>query len=55
MKTPAKVPAPKVPAVNCRNKTAAQCEAISKTLKDAYAKGRRYRKVGFSVPKVKKG
>jgi hypothetical protein len=37
---------PKVPAINCRNKTAEQCAAISKTLKEAYAKGRRFRKVG---------
>jgi hypothetical protein len=53
MKTPAKVTAPKVPAVNCRNKTEEQCRKISETLKDAYQKGRRFRKVGFSVPKEK--
>ena len=37
-----------VPAVNCRNKTEAQCKAISETLKESYAKGKRFRKVGFS-------
>ena len=47
-----KVTAPKVPAVNCRNKTAAQCAAISETLKESYAKGRRFRKVGFSPSKI---
>jgi hypothetical protein len=46
-----KAVAPKVPAVNCRNKTEAQCKAIAETLKDAYQKGRRFRKVGFSTPK----
>jgi hypothetical protein len=46
-----KVTAPKVPAVNCRNKTAEQCSAIGAALKDAYAKGRRFRKVGFSPSK----
>jgi hypothetical protein len=46
--------APTVPAVNCRNKTAEQCEAISKTLKESYARGKRYRKVGFVQPKVPK-
>jgi hypothetical protein len=43
--------APTVPAVNCRNKTEAQCKAIAETLRESYAKGRRYRKVGFSTPK----
>jgi hypothetical protein len=47
-----KVAAPKVPAVNCRNKTAEECDAIAKTLREAYAKGRRYRKVGFSPSKT---
>lgn len=51
MKT--KLKAPTVPAVNCRNKTAAQCAAISETLKSSYAKGKRYRKVGFSPSKMK--
>ncbi len=46
--------APTVPAVNCRNKTAEQCAAISQTLKESYAKGKRYRKVGFSQPKAPK-
>jgi hypothetical protein len=43
-----KVTAPKVPAVNCRNKTEEQCRQIAETLKESYAKGRRFRKVGFS-------
>jgi hypothetical protein len=46
-----KVTAPKVPAVNCRNRTEDQCRQISETLRDAYAKGRRFRKVGFSPSK----
>ena len=37
----------KVP--KCR--TEAQCEQISKTLKDAYNKGRRYRKLGATRAK----
>jgi hypothetical protein len=46
--------APTVPAVNCRNKTEAQCMAIAETLREAYAKGRRYRKVGFSPSKTER-
>jgi hypothetical protein len=38
--------APKVPAVNCRNRTAEQCQQISETLKESYAKGRRFRRPG---------
>lgn len=40
--------APVVPAVNCRNKTEEQCKAIAETLKESYAKGKRFRKVGFT-------
>lgn len=47
----ASVKAPKVANVRC--KTEEQCKAISETLKDAYSKGRRFRKVGFSKPKEK--
>jgi hypothetical protein len=42
------IKSPVVPAVNCRNKTEEQCKAIAETLKESYAKGRRYRKVGFT-------
>jgi hypothetical protein len=36
---------PKVTVPKCR--TVEECERISSTLKDAYSKGRRFRKVGF--------
>ena len=39
------IKAPKVPNVKCR--TEAECKAISETLKESYAKGKRFRKVGF--------
>lgn len=42
---------PKVPSAKC--KTEEQCRRISETLKDAYSKGRRFRKVGFSKSKEK--
>ena len=38
---------PKTPVVNCRQKTAEQCAAISKALTEAYAKGKRFRRAGF--------
>jgi hypothetical protein len=38
---------PKTPVVNCRNRTAEQCKQISETLKESYAKGRRFRRAGF--------
>jgi hypothetical protein len=44
MKKPAPVKATKVENVRC--KTEAQCKAISETLKESYAKGRRFRKTG---------
>lgn len=40
---------PKVPSAKC--KTEEQCRRISETLKESYAKGRRFRKVGFKAPK----
>lgn len=43
---PAKLPQVKLPPI--RNKTAEQVQKISDTLKEAYAKGRRFRKVGFN-------
>jgi hypothetical protein len=46
-----KQPMPKVPPVKC--KTEEECRKIGETLKESYAKGRRFRKVGFSQPKVK--
>lgn len=48
---PKDVKPPKVANVRC--KTEAECKAISETLKDAYSKGRRFRKVGFSKAKSK--
>jgi hypothetical protein len=40
-----KKPANPVKVPRCR--TPEECQRISETLKDAYAKGRRYRRVGF--------
>lgn len=45
---------PKVPAVNCRQKTAEQCAAISQTLKESYAKGKRFRRTGPKTVEPKK-
>lgn len=44
----AETKAPKVANVKC--KTEEQCKQISETLKQAYSKGRRFRKVGFPKP-----
>jgi hypothetical protein len=38
---------PTVPKINTKNKTAEQVKAISETLKESYAKGRRFRRTGF--------
>ena len=38
---------PKTPVVNCRNRTEEQCRQISETLKESYAKGKRFRRAGF--------
>jgi len=46
-----KVTAPKLPPIRC--KTEEECKKIGETLRDAYQKGRRFRKVGFSQPKEK--
>ena len=43
------IKAPKVANVRC--KTEAECKAIGDTLRDSYAKGKRFRKVGFSKAK----
>lgn len=43
--------APKLPPIRC--KTEEECKKIGETLKDAYTKGRRFRKVGFSQTKEK--
>lgn len=45
----ASVKAPKVANVRC--KTEAECKAIGDTLRNSYAKGKRFRKVGFSKAK----
>lgn len=45
-----KIKPPKVANVKC--KTEEQCKAISEALKQAYAKGRRFRRVGFEQRKT---
>ena len=41
----------KLPPVKCRSEE--ECRKIGESLKDAYTKGRRFRKVGFQQPKGK--
>lgn len=46
--------APKVPDLpKIRCKTEEECKKIGETLRDAYQKGRRFRKVGFTQTKEK--
>lgn len=42
---------PKLPKIRC--KTEEECKQIGETLRDAYQKGRRFRKVGFTQTKEK--
>lgn len=46
-----KVKPPKLPPVKCKSEE--ECKKIGETLRDAYQKGRRFRKVGFTQTKEK--
>lgn len=41
----------RLPPVKCRSEE--ECRKIAESLRDAYTKGRRFRKVGFQQPKGK--